>query len=162
MTTLELLSDLKNLDIHLECVGDKLRVDAPKGALTPELRTILVEQKTALLALLSGPPSCSEETEQAPSEGVPAEAEIATVCCVCGAEVERYSDQGIAYCSGHWTEQMQPQKASLQEQDATACRVPLTTVQEILALAAQWDTRSPTQLVLDLETTGLDPRTNKV
>ncbi len=162
MTTLELLSDLQNLDIHLECVGDKLRVDAPKGALTPELRTILVEQKTALLALLSGPPSCSEETEQAPSEGVPAEAEIATVCCVCGAEVERYSDQGIAYCSGHWTEQMQPQKASLQEQDATACRVPLTTVQEILALAAQWDTRSPTQLVLDLETTGLDPRTNKV
>ncbi len=162
MTTLELLSDLQNLDIHLECVGDKLRVDAPKGALTPELRAILVEQKTALLALLSGPPSCSEETEQAPSEGVPAEAEIATTCCVCGAEVERYSDQGIAYCSGHWTEQMHPQKASLQEQDPTACRFPLTTVQEIIALDAQWDATSPTHLVLDLETTGLDPRTNKV
>src|SRR6266480_7552519 len=98
MTTLELLSDLQNLDIHLERAGDKLRVDAPKGALTPELRAILLEQKAALLALLSGPPSCSEETEQAHPEDVSVAAEIVTACCVCGAEVERYSDQGVAYC----------------------------------------------------------------
>ncbi len=163
MTTLELLSDLQNLDIHLERAGDKLRVDAPKGALTPELRAILLEQKAALLALLSGPPSCSEETEQAHPEDVSVAAEIVTACCVCGAEVERYSDQGVAYCLQHWTELVQPQKSSAQQHDPTAtCRVPLTTVQEILALAAQWGETSPTYLVLDLETTGLDPRTNKV
>lgn len=35
-------------------------------------------------------------------------------------------------------------------------------MQEIIALAAQWDETPPTQMVLDLETTGLNPRTNKV
>jgi DNA polymerase-1 len=163
MTTLELLSDLQNLDIHLECVGDKLRVDAPKGALTPELRSILLEQKATLLALLSGPPSCSEETEQAQAEDGAVAAEIATACGVCGAEVEQYSNQGVAYCAQHWTEILQPQEAPPQQHNPTAmCRVPLTTVQEIVALVAQWDATSPTQLVLDLETTGLDPRTHKV
>ena len=38
MTPLELLKELHTRDIHLECVGDKLRVNAPKGAVTPEIR----------------------------------------------------------------------------------------------------------------------------
>ncbi len=37
MTTLELLQDLQKRDIRLECAGDKLRYDAPKGGLTPSL-----------------------------------------------------------------------------------------------------------------------------
>jgi hypothetical protein len=38
MNALELLQDLQTRDIHLERAGDKLRVDAPKGMLTPEVR----------------------------------------------------------------------------------------------------------------------------
>ncbi len=163
MTALELLNDLRQQDIHLQCAGDKLRVNAPKGAVTPELRTALLEQKAALLALLSEQALPSDEPDQGQPGQVSMEAEIATVCCVCGAEVEQYSEQGVAYCAHHWTEHMQPQKVPTpQHNPPAACRVPLTSVQEIIALAAQWGETSPTPLVLDLETTGLDPRTNKV
>ena len=40
-------------DIRLEARGDRLVFDAPHGALTPELRAALVEQKPALLAFLA-------------------------------------------------------------------------------------------------------------
>ncbi len=39
---------------------------------------------------------------------------------------------------------------------------PPPTLTEIHALIAQWDEAPPSRLVLDLETTGLNPRTNKV
>ena len=45
---------------------------------------------------------------------------------------------------------------------ALSCSTPFTSVQEIVVLAAQWDETHPAQMVLDLETTGLNPRTNKV
>ena len=53
MTLAELLTVVGAADIRLEARGDRLLFDAPHGALTPELRTALAEQKPALLALLA-------------------------------------------------------------------------------------------------------------
>src|ERR1700674_3210043 len=53
MTLAELLTVVRAADIRLEARGDWLVFDAPHGALTPELRAALAEQKTALLALLA-------------------------------------------------------------------------------------------------------------
>ncbi len=49
MTLNDLRAALDARGIHIEAVGGKLRVDAPLGALTPDLRTALVEHKAALL-----------------------------------------------------------------------------------------------------------------
>lgn len=53
MTSLdELLAELSRLDVRLVLDGDKLRVDAPRGALTPELHAALVERKAEVVARL--------------------------------------------------------------------------------------------------------------
>ena len=80
-------------------------------------------------------------------------------CCVCGAEVESYSEQGDAYCQIHWVEHLQ---GAATPTGVALGSAPLTSVQEIKALDVQWSATPPTRLVLDLETTGLDPRKNKV
>jgi len=49
----ELLADLKRRGVILEAIGDRLRVDAPAGMLTPELRQALVVHKAELLELLA-------------------------------------------------------------------------------------------------------------
>ncbi len=43
----------RQADIRLQAHGDRLVVDAPTGALTPELRDELVRHKSALLARLA-------------------------------------------------------------------------------------------------------------
>lgn len=52
MTAEDLLSTLHGLDIRLRLDGDRLRYDAPKGALTPELRTAIAAQRETLTGLL--------------------------------------------------------------------------------------------------------------
>jgi amino acid adenylation domain-containing protein/non-ribosomal peptide synthase protein (TIGR01720 family) len=52
MTTLELLSKLRSKDIQIWADGDRLRCNAPKGVLTPDLRKELAAHKSAILALL--------------------------------------------------------------------------------------------------------------
>jgi hypothetical protein len=56
-----LLSDLRARGVRLEPQGDKLRVVAPKGVLTPDLRATLAEHKGELLAALQAPccPACA-------------------------------------------------------------------------------------------------------
>ena len=49
MTPTELLSQLRALDIHVRVEGGRLRVNAPKGRLTPELESALVAGKEELL-----------------------------------------------------------------------------------------------------------------
>jgi hypothetical protein len=56
MTAPELLAALTALGATVQAVEDRLRIEAPPGALTPELRSALAEQKPALLTLLSRPP----------------------------------------------------------------------------------------------------------
>lgn len=49
----EVLTAARQADIRLQVEGDRLVVDAPAGALTPELRDQLVRYKPALLARLA-------------------------------------------------------------------------------------------------------------
>ena len=52
MSALELISRLKTLGIRLALEGDKLRVDAPNGALTVDLHAELARRKTEITNLL--------------------------------------------------------------------------------------------------------------
>jgi hypothetical protein len=55
MTALDdLRIKLIDLRVRLSASGDKLVIDAPAGALTPELRSELAEHKPALLDCMSG------------------------------------------------------------------------------------------------------------
>jgi len=51
VTILEYLAYLRSLDIQLEADGDKLRVNAPRGVLTPSLRRELAECEPEIMAL---------------------------------------------------------------------------------------------------------------
>jgi hypothetical protein len=48
----ELLAAVQQAGIHLSADGDTLKYDAPRGALTPDLRAALLEHKATLLAVL--------------------------------------------------------------------------------------------------------------
>ncbi len=52
MNTTELLSHLRDRDIHLWLEADRLRYSAANGAMTPELRAMLRAHKTELMAFL--------------------------------------------------------------------------------------------------------------
>ena len=52
MNTFEFISHLRNRDIKLTVDDDQLRLKAPKGALTPSLRSELAERKLEILAIL--------------------------------------------------------------------------------------------------------------
>lgn len=89
--------------------------------------------------------------------------ELSLTCNICGAEVEYYSEEGVAYCEPHWTAQAHPPIAVSKEHcSATPHLSLLTSAQDVVDLAAQFSATRPNQLVLDLETTGLDPRSSKV
>lgn len=53
MNATELLIELEARGVLIEAAGDRLRVDAPKGAVTPELREALAACKTEVLAILT-------------------------------------------------------------------------------------------------------------
>ena len=55
LSVAELLAELNARDVRLWLDGDQLRVDAPKGALTPELLKQLKSAKAEVMALLSAP-----------------------------------------------------------------------------------------------------------
>jgi hypothetical protein len=48
----ELIRTLEDSDIHLEVVDDRLRINAPTGALTAELRQTLQDRKSELMNAL--------------------------------------------------------------------------------------------------------------
>ena len=52
MTAQEIVNEVRRLGGRLEMRGDRLRVDVPKGVLTPELRQTSAEFKHELLVLL--------------------------------------------------------------------------------------------------------------
>ena len=54
MNAIALLSRLRELGIRIEAVGDRLRLRAPQGSLSDELRAALSRNKQELLFLLSG------------------------------------------------------------------------------------------------------------
>ena len=52
MNTLEFLSKLRDLGIQIATDGNKLQCNAPKNALTPQLRSELAERKQEIIDLL--------------------------------------------------------------------------------------------------------------
>lgn len=54
MTVAELRADLDNAGARLAVDGDQLRVIAPPGVLTPEVRQAIRDQKPALIEALTG------------------------------------------------------------------------------------------------------------
>ena len=53
MTAQELITTCQAAGIELAVSGDHLRVDAPEGVLTPDLRAALTDQKPTVMALLT-------------------------------------------------------------------------------------------------------------
>jgi hypothetical protein len=53
MTSVELLQTLQGKGVSLAIQGDRLRVDAPVGVLTPEMREVIAAHKTSLMTLMS-------------------------------------------------------------------------------------------------------------
>ncbi|MCP4251652.1 MAG: hypothetical protein GY778_31835 [bacterium] len=68
MNAVELVADLQRRDVVLSTNGDRLRVDAPAGALTPALRATLRACKGDLLSLLQW----RDSTTRTRQSGVPA------------------------------------------------------------------------------------------
>ena len=63
MNTLEFLSELRSLGIQISTDGEKLRLHAPKDALTPSLRGELAERKAEIIALLQNTKRLNYSTE---------------------------------------------------------------------------------------------------
>ncbi len=55
MSMAELLVELRSRGVELTAMGERLRIDAPKGVLTPEIRETLARHKAEILALLESP-----------------------------------------------------------------------------------------------------------
>ncbi len=64
MNARALLENLKSQDVRLEVDGERLVVDAPAGAITDEIRTILAEHKSKLLRLLEWEQRKLEEADR--------------------------------------------------------------------------------------------------
>ncbi len=56
LTTADLVAELRRRDVLLQAEGGNLRVNAPQGALTSELRAQIAGRKAEILALLRRPP----------------------------------------------------------------------------------------------------------
>jgi hypothetical protein len=52
MTAIDLFNRLQELEIFLSLVGNKLRYDAPKGIMTPELHNAISAHKAELIELI--------------------------------------------------------------------------------------------------------------
>src|SRR6185503_16207768 len=56
MSPRELLVELREKGVEVKANGDRLVIDAPKGAITPDLRDALAANKAALLEILAETP----------------------------------------------------------------------------------------------------------
>jgi len=61
----DLLTDLQSRGVQISAEGDRLRIKAPRGAVTPELRERLARNKPDIIAALSTPesPDCRKSRE---------------------------------------------------------------------------------------------------
>jgi hypothetical protein len=73
MTPVEIVTTLRSHDVILTACGDRLRVDAPEGVLSEEMRQAICQHKTALLALLAQPAPAHDAaaTALSPQEACP-------------------------------------------------------------------------------------------
>jgi amino acid adenylation domain-containing protein len=71
VTTVDFLAYLQSLEIQLVIEDDRLRCIAPAGVLTPELRAVLADRKTELLAFLQPTQSQTAELSLKPTPREP-------------------------------------------------------------------------------------------
>src|SRR5215218_5386307 len=71
MTPRDLLAELTTLGVRLTVQGERLRVQAPTGVLTDELRQAMTRCKAELMELLSGPNEINEINEPSRSNSAP-------------------------------------------------------------------------------------------
>ncbi len=64
MTAIELLADLRRLDIQVFVEGESLQCNAPQGVLTEELRSHIINYKSELIALLRPAPPLVTQTNR--------------------------------------------------------------------------------------------------
>src|SRR5215510_9733069 len=72
MTPRELLVQLREKGVELKSNGDRLIIDAPKGAITPDLRDALAANKAELLKILNAPFPVEKPTASSIEKPVPA------------------------------------------------------------------------------------------
>jgi hypothetical protein len=70
MSPAVLLQKLREIGCELRPEGDRLRVRAPAGVLTDELRSLIREHKAELLRLLSAGSRGQEEARPSPASGI--------------------------------------------------------------------------------------------
>ena len=64
MSAVELLADLRRLDIQVFVEGESLQCNAPQGVLTKELRSHIIKNKSQLIALLRPSPPLVTQTNR--------------------------------------------------------------------------------------------------
>ena len=72
MTPRELLVQLREKGVEIKSNGDRLVIDAPKGAITPDVRDALAANKAELLKILNTPPPTERPVSPAPTQEPPA------------------------------------------------------------------------------------------
>lgn len=68
MTAQALLRQLTGLGVRLSVVSGRLRLDAPAGVVTPELRATLAQRKGEILAALATPEQAAELRRLVPEQ----------------------------------------------------------------------------------------------
>ena len=68
MTPRELLVQLREQGVEIKSNGDRLLIDAPKGAITPDVRDALAANKAELLKILNTPPPTERAAASRPVE----------------------------------------------------------------------------------------------
>ncbi len=109
MSADELLIELKARGVSLEVDGDRLRVDAPKGAVTPELREALAAHKAEVLALLTITEDEIDWRVKAMLPQVPASGAIPFLV----ARPDSKSEAGYCLSCGEWLKQGEPNRCTL-------------------------------------------------
>jgi len=92
-TAAELLEELHTKGIRLQVQGEHILVDAPKHALTDELRAAIRQGKTALLTLLTASAPAAVSSTGPLTQGYP--------CVVC-RQISRWNDHGVWRCGVCW------------------------------------------------------------
>ncbi len=119
--------------------GQRLHVKAPRGALTAELQERIRQWKPALLAHFA-----SQTSER---------------CCNCGAPVEYYNSRGQPFCKEHRYRAAQVQCAAI----PGLVRITQSSffMQDVAEVREELSAEGG-HVALDLETTGLHPKKDRV
>ena len=99
MTAADLLRELEGAGVRLQADGDKLRVRAPRGALTPVLRTALQARKVEIVAALQARTGGHLVRAALEAGAVPVRRELGR-CFTCGG---RRWWRRAAAAGGGWT-----------------------------------------------------------